>query len=214
MASLDAMPIRPITLVAAAVLLLTTTSSDAATSVSASPSPTVSLTASSTTGYPHPTTDRNAMTTRDLRTPGDGAAVVAPSSRFAWPVDPHHVLKRFDPPEVRWGSGHRGVDLGTSDRAAIHAPSDGVVTFSGTVADRGVLTLHHPEGFDTTYEPVVEQVAKGSLVHRGDVVAHLAPGPWHCTTPCLHWGYHVAKGEYRDPLTLIGTRRPILLPPL
>lgn len=138
--------------------------------------------------------------------------VTAPSAAFGWPVEPHDVVRRFDPPEVPWGSGHRGVDLRSRPGVDIVAPSDGVVTFSGSVAGRGVLTLRHPEGFDTTYEPVTDQVPEGTVVRRGERIATLAPG--HCDPACLHWGYKTGPKTYRDPLTLVQRTLPILLPPV
>lgn len=157
-------------------------------------------------------TSRKATTAQALARAGVGALDDAPSAGFAWPVTPHEVVRRFDPPEVVWGAGHRGVDLRSSPGAPVVAPSDGVVTFSGSVAGRGVLTIRHPQGFDTTYEPVSHQVSKGASVHRGEHVADLEPG--HCEPACLHWGYKVGPKSYRDPLTLIAHRRPVLLPPL
>lgn len=140
-------------------------------------------------------------------------AAQRPGHGFDWPMTPHAVLRTFDPPEVKWGSGHRGVDLAAAPGSAVVAPSDATVTFSGTVAGRGVLTLHHREGFDTTYEPVTRQVARGERVTRGQRIAIVGSGG-HCDGVCLHWGYRVSKDVYRDPLTLVRTVRPILLPPL
>lgn len=142
-----------------------------------------------------------------------GTEVRAPSARFAWPVTPHVVLRRFDPPEVKWGSGHRGVDLAAQAGSTVSAPSDGVIVFSGSVAGRGVLTLHHPEGFDTTYEPVVNALSAGAQVRRGDRIATVGSGG-HCAQSCLHWGYKLDSDTYRDPLTLVTGQRPILLPPV
>lgn len=138
---------------------------------------------------------------------------VAPSERFAWPVDPHVVTRRFDPPEVKWGAGHRGVDLATTPGTSVKAPSDATVTFVGTIAGRPVITLRHPEGFDTTYEPVAADVERGDHVSRGQVIGEITSGG-HCEERCLHWGYKVAKDAYRDPLTLVSGIRPVLLPPL
>lgn len=139
-----------------------------------------------------------------------GTNVARPSAAFDWPVSPHDVVRLFDPPELPWGSGHRGVDLRSTVGAEVRAPSDGTVTFAGSVAGRGVLTLHHPEGFDTTYEPVSDQVPTGTAVHRGDRIATLDAG--HCEPACLHWGYRTGSKTYRDPLTLVARSRPVLLP--
>jgi len=51
---------------------------------------------------------------------------------------------------VRWGSGHRGVDLGADVSQEVLAPTDGVVTFRGVVVDRGVLVVETGGGLRTT----------------------------------------------------------------
>jgi murein DD-endopeptidase MepM/ murein hydrolase activator NlpD len=122
------------------------------------------------------------------------------------------VLARFDPPDVRWGSGHRGVDLGASAGEGVLAPTAGVVTFRGVVGDRGVLVIETAGGLRTTFEPVDSSLAVGTAVAQGQAVATLATTPGHCApATCLHWG--VLRGEtYLDPLALVGARRVVLLP--
>lgn len=149
------------------------------------------------------------------RTVRQGSASVstqAPTRSWAWPLDPPHpVLADFHPPAQRWGSGHRGVDLGGPLGAPIRAPTDGVVSFSGSVAGRPVLVIAHAGGLRSTFEPVIGSVAVGQAVRRSDVVGVLAPGPWHCSpVSCLHWG--VLRGDtYLDPLGLLAGRV-VLLP--
>jgi murein DD-endopeptidase MepM/ murein hydrolase activator NlpD len=122
------------------------------------------------------------------------------------------VLARFDAPEVRWGSGHRGVDLAAAVGQEVLAPSDGVVTFRGVVVDRGVLVVETPGGLRTTLEPVDSALSVGSAVVQGEPVATVAGTPGHCApATCLHWG--VLRGEvYLDPLALVGAVRVVLLP--
>jgi murein DD-endopeptidase MepM/ murein hydrolase activator NlpD len=137
----------------------------------------------------------------------------APRGSWAWPLQPRPpVLARFDPPDVRWGSGHRGVDLGAAVGQRVLAPTDGVVAFRGVVVDRGVLVLETAGGMRTTFEPVDSEVAVGTAVVRGQVVATVAATPGHCTPiTCLHWG--VLDGDrYLDPLAFVGAVRVVLLP--
>jgi len=47
----------------------------------------------------------------------------------------------FDAPVARWGPGHRGVDLAGAVGQVALAPVSGIVTFAGTVVDRGILTI-------------------------------------------------------------------------
>ena len=142
-----------------------------------------------------------------------GPSATAPRGRWTWPLLPRPpVLARFDPPEVRWGSGHRGVDLGAAVSQEVLAPTDGVVTFRGVVVDRGVLVIETAGGLRTTFEPVDSSLTVGTAVVQGQAVATVAATPGHCApATCLHWG--VLRDEtYLDPLVLVGAVRVILLP--
>ncbi|MFD6166126.1 M23 family metallopeptidase [Oerskovia sp. NPDC060287] len=156
-----------------------------------------------------------------------GATAPAPASD-AWVapvVGEPVVLRPFLPPDQDWLAGHRGVDLGAAPGDAVVAPEAGVVTFAGTVVDRGVVVVLHDDGLRTSLEPVTGSVAPGTRVGRGEVVGTLEGGhgggggneaaaAGHCLpSSCLHWG--VRRGEvYLDPLTLLAPREPIVLLPL
>lgn len=136
-----------------------------------------------------------------------------PRGRWAWPLLPRPpVMARFDPPDVRWGSGHRGVDLGASVGQPVLAPTDGVVAFRGMVVDRGVLVVQTVDGVRTTFEPVDSELVVGTPVVRSQPIGTVAATPGHCApVTCLHWG--VLSGEsYLDPLALVGAVRVVLLP--
>ncbi|MFC8732819.1 murein hydrolase activator EnvC family protein [Luteimicrobium sp. NPDC057192] len=136
-----------------------------------------------------------------------------PDARYRVPV-PGGVLRAFDPPAVRWGSGHRGVDLAASAGDVVRAPAAGVVAFAGSVAGRRVLTLQHDDGLRSSFEPVTTDLRVGDRVRVGDAVATLdAAGPGgHCLPrSCLHWG--VRRGEtYLDPMALVASDPIVLLP--
>ena len=145
--------------------------------------------------------------------PTSAASDGVPRNRWSWPLQPRpRVMNRFDPPAVRWGSGHRGVDLGASAGQDVLAPTGGVVVFRGTVVDRGVLVLETSGGLRTTFEPVDSALEVGTSVERGQVVGTVSAVPGHCTPAiCLHWG--VLDGDtYLDPLALVGAVRVVLLP--
>jgi murein DD-endopeptidase MepM/ murein hydrolase activator NlpD len=128
------------------------------------------------------------------------------------PVDGRlRVVSRFDPPEVRWGSGHRGVDLATAVGAPVRAAAPGVVAFAARLAGRGVVVVRHGE-LRTTYEPVASSVAVGARVDAGDTIGVLEATGSHCwAEPCLHWG--LLRGtRYLDPLALLGLAPVRLLP--
>lgn len=92
------------------------------------------------------------------------------------------------------------------------AAGDGTVTFAGMVAGRPVVSVDHPNGLRTTYEPVAAVVTAGDLVRRSDVLGTLQAGHPGCpVSACLHWG--VRRGEeYLDPLWLLAPGRVRLLP--
>jgi murein DD-endopeptidase MepM/ murein hydrolase activator NlpD len=152
---------------------------------------------------------------------GPAAAGAAFVPEWSWPLTPvPEVLRPFEKPPQRWKRGHRGVDLspGAGGAVVVLSPADGVVSFAGTVVDRGVLSIDHGGGRISSFEPVTTDLAKGRRVGRGDVVAMLAGPtagvpPGHCGQPCLHWGVRV-DGDYVDPLSFVMDRRPSVLLPL
>jgi murein DD-endopeptidase MepM/ murein hydrolase activator NlpD len=121
-------------------------------------------------------------------------------------------VRRFDPPLRPWLAGHRGVDLSTAPAERVRAAGAGTVVFAGEVAGRGVVSLAHPGGLRTTYEPLTATVAVGEQVALGDPIGLLAAGHPGCPAPaCLHWG--LRRGDlYLDPLALLGLGRVRLLP--
>jgi murein DD-endopeptidase MepM/ murein hydrolase activator NlpD len=133
-----------------------------------------------------------------------------PVVEYRLPVD-DVVVRRFERPAHRWSPGHRGIDIEAPAATPVRAPGDGVVTFSGTVVDRGVLTIEHPDGLRSSLEPLVDAVPAGTRVHAGVVVGAVADGGTHCAPgDCLHWG--VRRGEvYLDPFTLLPGASPIVL---
>lgn len=170
--------------------------------------------------------------------PADRTAAPPSAARdWRWPVHPHPIGRRFDPPAVAWGAGHRGVDLHAPPGASVVSPAPGVVAFAGRVAGKGVVSIDHAGGLRSTYEPVGALVTAGQTVGRGQVVGVLlgesapadagtAPeargrvpsasrrrGPvGHCSPDtCLHWGVR-RNGTYLDPLSLVAPPRIVLLP--
>jgi murein DD-endopeptidase MepM/ murein hydrolase activator NlpD len=133
--------------------------------------------------------------------------------RFVWPLSPRPaVLRQFEQAQNQWSPGHRGVDLLAAVGQPVLSAGEGVVAFSGVIAGRGVMAVRHSGGLRTTYAPVDERLASGAVVHRGDRIGILSPAPGHCAPRiCLHWGA-ISKRTYRNPLSLLGFGRPILLP--
>ncbi|MTE12922.1 M23 family metallopeptidase [Nocardia aurantiaca] len=139
-------------------------------------------------------------------------STAAPIGDFDWPLQPRPaVVRPFDNPEHDWLPGHRGVDLAGSDGQSVLSAGDGIVVFAGTVADKPVISIDHPGGLRTTYEPVSAAVPVGRRVTRGAPIGILRPGHPPCS-PCLHWGVRRER-EYLDPLGLI-RHAPVRLKPL
>jgi murein DD-endopeptidase MepM/ murein hydrolase activator NlpD len=131
---------------------------------------------------------------------------------YGWPVDGPVVVRRFDPPPAPWLPGHRGVDLAGAPGGAVRSAGAGTIVFAGGVAGRGVVSIAHPGGLRTTYEPVLSGLRPGAVVAAGEEIGVLAAGHPGCPAPaCLHWGLR-RGGEYLDPLTLLGLGRVRLRP--
>jgi murein DD-endopeptidase MepM/ murein hydrolase activator NlpD len=139
-------------------------------------------------------------------------ALGVPPGSFGWPVAPPHVVRRFDPPAQPWLAGHRGVDLAASPATPVRAAGDGTVVFAGVIAGRGVLSVAHPGGLRTTYEPVTSALHVGDPVRRGQILGTLEGGHPGCpVAACLHWGLR-RGADYLDPLALLGLGPVRLLP--
>ncbi len=132
---------------------------------------------------------------------------------YGWPLaPPHPVLRPFTAPTTPYGPGHRGVDLGGSEGEPVLAAADATVLFAGEVGGRPVVSLAHPDGLRTTYEPVTPTVRAGTPTKRGNQIGTLLPGHAGCPTKaCLHWG--ARRGlEYLNPIRLVSPGRIRLLP--
>jgi murein DD-endopeptidase MepM/ murein hydrolase activator NlpD len=138
---------------------------------------------------------------------------VRPAARYGWPLPRRPSLGRpFQPPTHPYGPGHRGADLVGYPGEPVLAAGDGVVVYAGPLAGRGVVSVQHPDGLRTTYEPVMAVVRGGQRVVGGQTLGSLAPGHLGCPAPaCLHWGLR-RDGEYLDPLQLVRRTRVRLLP--
>lgn len=132
-------------------------------------------------------------------------APAAVASQWGWPMKYAQLSVGFDRPPQNWLPGHRGVDLVGKSGDQVLAAGNGVVTFAGLIAGKGVVVIKHGS-LRTTYEPVSALVLVGSRVRVGELIGRLAPGQSHCATQstvsCLHWG--LLRGEkYLNPLVLV-----------
>jgi murein DD-endopeptidase MepM/ murein hydrolase activator NlpD len=138
--------------------------------------------------------------------------------RLQWPLRPAPAVARgFDAPSPNWNRGHRGVDLPGTPGQPVYAAGSATVVFAGMLAGRPVVSLAHPGGLHTSYEPVQTAVRVGQPVTSQTLIGELMAGHIGCrAAACLHWGamWGPASGaDYVDPLGLLKST-PIRLKPL
>jgi murein DD-endopeptidase MepM/ murein hydrolase activator NlpD len=138
--------------------------------------------------------------------------------RLAWPLrPPPAVVREFDAPSPDWHPGHRGVDLAGAPGQAVYAAGPGTVVFAGLLAGRPIVSVAHPGGLHTSYEPVRTAVRAGQQVTAGTVLGELVAGHPGCpAAACLHWGAMwgpASAADYVDPLGLLEST-PVRLKPL
>jgi murein DD-endopeptidase MepM/ murein hydrolase activator NlpD len=132
--------------------------------------------------------------------------------RLQWPLRPAPaVVRGFDAPSPDWKPGHRGVDLAGRPGQPVYAAGSATVVFAGMLAGRPVVSLAHPGGLHTSYEPVRALVRAGQQVTGQTVIGELLGGHSGCRAAqaggaCLHWGAMwgpAAGADYVDPLGLL-----------
>ena len=138
-------------------------------------------------------------------------------ARLRWPLRPPAVVRTFDAPSPNWNRGHRGVDLAGSPGQQVYAAGDATVVYAGTLAGRELVSLAHPGGLHTSYEPVRAGVRVGQRLTAGAPIGELQAGHPGCpAAACLHWGAMwgpASRADYVDPLGLLAST-PIRLKPL
>jgi murein DD-endopeptidase MepM/ murein hydrolase activator NlpD len=91
------------------------------------------------------------------------------------------------------------------------------VVFAGELAGRPLVSVEHPGGLRTSYEPVRPAVRAGQRVGAGAALGVLLDGHAGCPVrACLHWGAMwgpAARADYVDPLGLLA-ETPVRLKPL
>ena len=145
------------------------------------------------------------------------APAYADGQRLDWPLRPRPPVTRvFDAPSPNWQRGHRGVDLAGAPEQPVHAAAAGRVVFAGELAGRPLVSIAHPGGLRTSYEPVAASVRVGQVVAAGTPIGVLQGGHRGCpAAACLHWGAMwgpASRADYVDPLGLL-VSTPVRLKP-
>lgn len=98
----------------------------------------------------------------------------------------------------------------------MYAAGSGTVVFAGTLAGRPLVSIAHPGGLRTSYEPVRPSVRVGQLVAGGSPVGVVDGAHAGCpVAACLHWGAMwgaASNADYVNPLGLLAST-PIRLKP-
>ena len=109
------------------------------------------------------------------------------------------------------------MDLAGAPGQPVYAADSGVVAFAGVLAGRPLVSVAHPGGLRTSYEPVAVSVRAGQPVNAGSPLGRLLAGHPGCpAAACLHWGAMwgpASRADYVDPIGLLATT-PIRLKPL
>ena len=136
-----------------------------------------------------------------------------PSSGWNPPLDaPIRLVNQYRQPNSDYSAGHRGVDYLVRPGQAVLAPAAGEIWFAGKVAQRPVISLLHPNGYLTEFEPACTDLAKGETVFAGQQIGSICSADSsyspHCANAtCLHFSLRIA-GAYLSPLTQIGGLNP------
>lgn len=129
--------------------------------------------------------------------PASAQDVPAPYHRL--PVD-GRILRGFEEPAGPYGSGHRGLAVEAADGTAVRASAPGTVSFAGSVAGVGWVSVTHGDGVVTSHGPLGDiVVARGDTVHAGQRLGRVAHDAQRAH---LHWGAR-RDGRHVDPASLL-----------
>lgn len=143
-------------------------------------------------------------------TSASGASAESAVPRWIPPLGiPLEISTPFRAPEHDYGPGHRGVDLTARPGSEVRAPAPGTVTYAGTVADRGVVTVLVDHSTRYSIEPITAALSVGDTVGLGALLGTVGAGG-HCDAACVHLGVRV-DDTYVDPARYFFDR-PVLLP--
>jgi len=168
---------------------------------------TTTTTAAPTTTAPPPTTvpgQPPPPSTSPPYVPPTSPPTTRPPSNASlmWPVN-GPVTSPYGP---RWGTFHRGIDIGVGMGTPIAAAASGTVFFSGQMDGYGnVILIDHGNGIVTLYAHQSQLIAgKGQYVGRGATIG-LVGSTGHSTGPHLHFEVRIgASGVAVDPMGYLG----------
>lgn len=174
----------------------------AATTTTTTTAPTTTTTAAPTTTRPGAPPTTPAPTTTTTKAPTTTTTVVGGpgAGSLSWPTS-GVVTSPFGP---RWGTFHRGIDIGAPLGNPIVAAAAGTVFFSGVMDGYGnVILVDHGNGLVTLYGHQSQLIAGvGQKVSRGQTIG-LVGSTGHSTGPHLHFEVRI-NGVAVDPMPYLG----------
>ena len=129
-------------------------------------------------------------------------AVIAPDAIFVWPATgQYYITSTFGP---RWGTIHRGIDIGCPVGTKIVAGGAGTVIASGYHYSMGnYVLIDHGDGMQTVYMHNSKLIAQvGDKVVAGQLIA-FAGSTGDSTGPHCHFGLKI-NGTFVNPATSLG----------
>jgi len=144
---------------------------------------------------------------------GISRAQEVPLINWAPPLEPPmNLVNLYRQPNSDYSAGHRGVDYKVVVGQTVLAPADGEVWFSGKVVNRELMSIKHPDGNLTEFEPVCTDLQKGEQVFLGQEIGQICEADLgyrqHCQNAhCLHFSIR-QLGEYLSPQVFVGGINP------
>jgi murein DD-endopeptidase MepM/ murein hydrolase activator NlpD len=132
--------------------------------------------------------------------PAQAPPILSTSVSFIWPVA-GTLWGGFGP---RWGSFHKGIDIGASYGTPIVAAAAGQIVLS-TYSDNGYgsyVIVRHGDGSQTLYAHMSERyVTLGQFVSQGETIGAVGCTGW-CTGNHVHFEVHIG-GAATDPIAYL-----------
>jgi len=129
------------------------------------------------------------------------------------PVPLFQVQREFLAPISLYGPGHRGLDFVIEDNQNLIAPTAGLITFSGTVVNRNIVTMKTKSGYLISFEQVCSPLSQGDVVEQGQMLGQFCSisedYEQHCDS-CVHFSVRGNHG-YLSPELFLGSLLPSVL---
>ncbi|MFQ3314069.1 MAG: hypothetical protein ACI9SV_000170 [Aquiluna sp.] len=136
-----------------------------------------------------------------------------PPEIWAKPIPFFQVEHQFLAPVSLYGPGHRGLDFVLEAEQRVLAPTSGLVTFSGPVVDRNIITIISSGGYLLSFEQICSSLRPGDFVERGLTLGKFCSinkaFESHCES-CIHFSVRGNRG-YLNPELFLGSLLPSVL---